>query len=330
MKLGAVRLLLGLGLLVGSGFACASAATTAGDADSLVAKVRIQLRTFPSTASVGQTVSLKGRVRGKDGASRVRIIATGADTVVKRTKADGRFGARVRIPADRKIKVCVGTKCAIKRVPDVPDMIDYAWTDSQGYSFSTVVLGMALTNINVDTLNAPPGEAIISLGFAGTQAITNTTDGRNATPGRTWLQPVFPASSTLCQTTGDPNYSHFWATVPVYQETGEPDAPPIPYCAFRGGLGVPTGAGVGTLGPAQTAYNDFSEAGAPGLPYVISFSVQEAQAATIVNDLKHPAFWGLSRGLGGTTTIPIGQCFATLPVVDTSRNGLTVCAQGVQ
>jgi hypothetical protein len=290
------------------------------------AKVRIQMKVVPAHASPGQQVKVKGRVVGRRGSSKVKIHLLGAQTISKRTKANGKFKVTVTLPADQKIKACVGAKCKVKHVPGNPDSINYSWRNSDGYTFTAVVTGMATTNISVDTLNASPGEANISLTFAGDGAITNTTPGRDAVPDRTFLIPVFPASSTLCQATGTTG-SHFWETTAVQQEANPPTSfHPIPYCNLR--AFALDGTDIPTLGPGQTGHKDFAQT--PGFQTVrVTFPVPEAQAQAIANDLTSPAFWGLGRGIDAIETVA-GTCTAVMNLGATSRGGLTVCTQGGQ
>lgn len=293
-----------------------------------VRRMHIKFSVTPHYAAVGQALTVKGRVVGAN-AARPRVKIIGVQRVTKRVTRDGRFRASVTLPADRTILVClVRSRCQGKYVSDIPDYINHTWINDEAYSFSTIITGMATTDINVDTLNAPPGEAIVSVGFAGVAAVTNETDGHNAPTDKMWLVPVFAGTSTLCQVTSTQS-SHFWATSTLELTNDPPvDSQPIPYCAFRGGLGAPTGDDIGILAPGQTAYKNFA-VNFGGQPFRISFSVPEAQAATIAADLASPDFWGLSMGLGGTTAVA-HECITWSALVATSDGGMGLCAQGVQ
>lgn len=117
-----------------------------------------------------------------------------AEDVVSRCEEfpDETIDAAVRAVADGKAASEAEAEAAAQ-------VLSYAWTDEDGYTFD-VVIESSVIQANADIANAKPGEALINVTVSTQGTVTNTTTGRNATVTQDMrFTPVWAASSTVCK-----------------------------------------------------------------------------------------------------------------------------------
>ena len=296
-------------------------------------KVRVGLKVKPGAAEVGALVTLKGAVKGARGKSKVKVYADGAMLGKVKTKKSGKFTLAATVPANRTFKACVRKRCDTEVVKVPPDVISYAWT-WEGYTFSTRAPAWPCATSPTTRSTRSRARPRSPSGCPGTRSYEH-----DAGPQRLAGLDQPPAGLPLDRDVvpADPDRH-----APIYVDHGDRGRlvlgrKPVPVdralavLLLRALLSGARGKGVGTLGPGESRYNSFEYEDSLGADYETSFIVPESSLSTVLAQLKTPAFWILSRGLGGPDNEHAkAVCRADVPVVATSKAGLTVCAQGVQ
>lgn len=349
--------------MAGAGAGASAAERTASDDRATVSsprtlrpvaarpRVKVSLRA-PRGVISGEGFVVRGRVEHSRTRAKVLLKqrldgATGWSTV-KKTRANKRgvFSLRVRMDdTSRSYKACAKKKCSKSRhvtsrpAPPPPPSggaMDYSWTRaSDGASFSARVSDLFVEDIGYNTLDQQLGEAKIFFSINGSGEITNHTPGRNSSPDFTQVAPVFPMSSAFCQNaTVSATLGGRYRMDPLEVSTTEASSGwdsnlvDTSYCVAA----TARGSGVDTLAPGATGYQSYDETAFGGSADYYVY-VPEPVMATVMAELRQPAFWVLQRGTGSAGVqreYGLGVCHFGIAVVATSPEGAAVCAQGVQ